>query len=211
MRVVLKAVVILIIGASLAAGAGFLITRKPLSPAAAVAGHFKGTESAPVMLVEYGDYECPPCYAHNYHVIIDRLLEKHPQTVRYEFRHFPLEKIHPNAMPAAMAAEAAGAQGKFWEMHKALLSSHERWYRNPNAREVFAELAGKIGLDMKTFLKDLDSKSIETKILQDQAAGREQGVQGTPTFLINGRKLEPVPDTFDAFDRLVANWANWGR
>jgi predicted DsbA family dithiol-disulfide isomerase len=76
---------------------------------------------------------------------------------------------------------------------------------------VFAELAGKIGLDMKTFLKDLDSKSIETKILQDQAAGREQGVQGTPTFLINGRKLEPVPDTFDAFDRLVANWANWGR
>jgi protein-disulfide isomerase len=198
MRFVLKAVVILVIAASLAAGAGFLLPGKS-------AGHSRGSDSAPVVLVEYGDYECPPCFARQYHVIIDRLLQKYPQTVRYEFRHFPLEKIHQNAIPAAMAAEAAGAQGKFWEMHKLLLSSHPRWYRSSNARDVFVELAGKLGLDMTRFMSDLDSKSLEAKVRQDQTAGFEQGVQATPTFLMNGKKLDPVPDTFEAFDRLVAN------
>ena len=199
MRVVLKAVLALVVVTSLAAGAGLFLTSK--SPA----DHSRGSGGAPVVIVEYGDYECPPCFARQYHVIIDRLLEKYPQTVRYEFRHFPLEKIHPNALPAAMTAEAAGAQGKFWEMHKLLLSSHQRWYRNPNARDVFVELAGKLGLDMKKFMSDLDSKALETKVRQDQTAGFEQGIQATPTFLINGKKLDPVPDTFEAFDRLIAN------
>ena len=206
MRVALKAVVLLIIGASLAAGAGLFITRKTPATDVTVAGHSRGPEGAPVTLVEYGDYECPPCFAREYHVIIDRLLEKYPQTVRYEFRHFPIETTHPNALPAAMAAEAAGAQGKFWEMHRLLLSSHQRWYKNPQAREIFQELAGKLGLDMKKFISDLDSKPIEQRIRQEQAAGRDDGVQGTPTFLMNGRKLDPVPTTFDAFDRVIANW-----
>jgi protein-disulfide isomerase len=205
MRVVLKAVVILVVGASLAAGAGLFISRKT-PERTAVAGHSRGPQDAIVTLVEYGDYECPPCFAREYHVIIDRLLEKYPQTVRYEFRHFPIEKIHPNALPAAMAAEAAGAQGRFWEMHKLLLASHETWYRNPQARDVFVDLAGKLGLNMREFMSALDSEVIKTRILQEQASGRDQGIQGTPTFLINGKKLDPVPTTFDAFDRLVANW-----
>jgi protein-disulfide isomerase len=209
MRVVFKAIVVLLIGAGLAAGAGLLLRSNTPAPPSAVAtaaaGHSRGAEGASVVLVEYGDYECPPCFARQYHVIIDRLLEKYPQTVRYEFRHFPLEKIHPNSLTAAMAAEAAGAQGKFWEMHKLLLSSHQRWYRSPKARDVFVELAGRLGLDMNTFTSGLDSKSIETKVRQDQAAGLAQGIQGTPTFLINGKKLDPAPETFDAFDRLVTD------
>lgn len=206
MRVVLKAAMILVIGASLAAGAGLLMTRKPTLTVVTVAAHSRGPQSAPVTVVEYGDYECPPCFAREYHVMIDRLLEKYPQTLRYEFRHFPLEKIHPNALPAAMAAEAAGAQGKFWEMHKLLLSTHERWYRDPKPRDVFAELAGKLDLDMGKFMRDLDSEVLEKKILAEQAAGRDQGIQATPTFLINGKKLDPAPTSFDVFDRLIANW-----
>jgi len=155
--------------------------------------------------VEYGDYECPPCYSNQYQSTIDRLLIKYPETIRYEFRHFPLTKIHPNALTAAVAAEAAGAQGKFWEMHSMLRTDYQKWARNPDARLMFIEMASQLGLDAKRFKQSLESSEIEQAILQQQALARDAGIEATPTFVINGRKLDQTPTTFEGFDGVVTD------
>ncbi len=195
-RAALKAVAAIVIFAGIAVAAGILLKPGP----AKVLAHVRGESGAPIELVEYGDYECPPCYAHGYHLMIDRLLEKYPGVIRYEFRHFPLTSIHPNALPAALAAEAAGVHGKFWEMHRSLLESHDRWSRNPKAGDVFVDLATEIGLDPAIFKKSLHSSELEQRILEETSKARDSGINATPTFLLNGRKLNPAPITFDDFD-----------
>ena len=200
MKAALKAVAAIVIFAGLAVGAGTFLKSGSKTD---TRSHIRGSDDAAVELVEYGDYECPPCYAHQYHVMIDRLLEKYPGLIRYEFRHFPITTIHPNALLAAKVAEAAGTQGKFWEMHKLLLSSHDRWARNPQARDVFLELAKQIGLQPESFKRSLDSPELEQTILNEAARAREAGINATPTFLVNGKKLEPTPATFDEFDNQI--------
>ena len=199
MKVVLKAAAILVVLVGVAAGATLLVKPKP----ADFAPHTRGPQNAQVSLIEYGDYECPPCFSYRYHVIIDQLIAKYPAIVHYEYRHFPITEIHPTALPAAMAAEAAGAQDRFWEMHRLLLTSHETWARNPNARDVFIELAATLPIDLPRFLRDLDSKPIGERILQQAADAREAGIRGVPTFLINNERLDPTPTTFEEFNNAV--------
>ena len=201
MRTLLKTAVLLVLVAGLAAGAGLLVKREARVDAPAMT-HILGPQNASVTLVEYGDYECPPCFARQYHLIIDRLLKKYPDTVRYEFRHFPIA-IHPNALPAAMAAEAASAQGKFWEMHRLLLSSHDRWYQSADPGSVFVDLAGQLQLDVKTFTRDLNSEPIRQRILQEAKIARDAGIGGTPAFLLNGRRLDPAPKTLEEFESRI--------
>lgn len=143
--------------------------------------HTFGLPDAPVTLVEYGDYECPFCGAA--HVSVSQVLRAAGNNVRFVFRHFPLSRIHPHAQKAAEAAETAGAQGKFWSMHRLL-------YENQHALDVPSLLtyADALNLDIDKFAQELASGAHAGRVREDFMSGVRSGVNGTPTFFINGRR-----------------------
>lgn len=149
--------------------------------------HIRGPEDAPVTLLEYGDFQCP--YCGQAEQVIRELLVSAGSDVRYVWRHLPLNDVHPFAQLAAEAAEAAGAQGRFWEMYDLLLS-HQDDLR-PKDLERYA---GELGLDMERFARELSDRAHEGRILTDVASADESGVSGTPTFFINGRRHYGVYD-----------------
>ncbi len=148
----------------------------------------KGPQTAKVKITEYADLECPACAA--MHPIIDDLLAKYPNDIELTFKHFPLATIHPNALPAAKAAEAAGIQGKFFEMLDLMFTNQGEWSKNSNEDEVFTRYATELGLDVEKFKADIKDATIAAKIKSNYAEGVSLSVRGTPTFFINGTKLE---------------------
>ncbi len=149
--------------------------------------HIRGPHDARVTLLEYGDFECP--YCGQAEQIIRDLLLSLGSDVRYAWRHLPLNDVHPRAQLAAEASEAAAAQGRFWEMHDALLAHQDELL--PNALYQQAE---ELGLDMERFAEDLRSHTHAGRVLADVASADESGVSGTPTFFINGRRHYGVYD-----------------
>jgi protein-disulfide isomerase len=143
------------------------------------ADHVTGNTSAPVTLVEYGDYECPYCGRAFW--VLQQLKELVGDQILFAYRHFPLTQVHPHADQAAEAAEAAGAQGKFWEMHDML-------FRNQQALDPMSlrRYAAAIGLELARFDADMASGAHRPKVRQDFLSGARSGVNGTPTFFING-------------------------
>jgi protein-disulfide isomerase len=141
--------------------------------------HIDGRPEAAVTLVEYGDYQCPHCGAA--HPIVNRIREVLADRLRFVFRHFPLSQIHPHAFRAAEAAEAAGAQAKFWEMHDMLFEN-----QHALADRDLLRYASALGLDVDRFADDIRSNTFAEKIRQDFLGGVKSGVNGTPTFFING-------------------------
>ena len=150
----------------------------------------KGSESAPVTIEEFGDYQCPPCGA--VHPELEKLKADYGDRVRLIFRHYPLVSIHPNALAAAHAAEAAGLQGKFWEMHDQLYRGQKSWERASDAPARFATYAHNLGLDAERFARDMNSTEVDRRVVADHERARSLGVDGTPTFFVNGRKLPPT-------------------
>lgn len=148
----------------------------------------KGNESAGVKIVEYADFQCPACAA--MHPLVSDLFAKYPNDIEITFKHFPLSQIHPNALIAAKAAEAAGKQGKFFEMHDQLFEKQSEWSRNSKAEEIFVGYAQTLGLNVEQFKLDIKDKNIAAKIKSDYAEGVKNQVQGTPTFFVNGIKLD---------------------
>jgi protein-disulfide isomerase len=165
-------------------------TAAPGTPAPG-GGRFKGPADAPVTLTEFGDYQCPAC--RSYHPIIDELMRRYPTQLKLQFHHFPLVQIHANAMLAAQAAEAAGDQGKFWEMHDQLFLQQHVWASSTNARAFFVSLAGQLGLNASQFSQSLDSTQTRDRILADVAKGRDANIPGTPTFFMNGQLVPGTP------------------
>ena len=143
--------------------------------------HSRGPESAPVTLVEYGDYECPYCGRAS--PILQQLRTELGDQFRLVYRHFPQNNVHPHASVAAQAAEAAGAQKKFWDMHD-LLFEHQ----DDLAGADLLQYALKIGLEVYRFEADLSSEKYAAKISEDYEGGRFNSVTKTPTFFINGKK-----------------------
>ena len=143
--------------------------------------HIRGSEDAPVTLVEYGDFECP--YCGRAEPVIRELLSSFDDDVRYVWRHLPLNDVHPNAQLAAEASEAAAAQGHFWEMHDTLLQ-HQGDLRPSH----IATYAQEIGLDSQRLLSELHRREYASRVSQDVNSADESGVSGTPTFFINGRR-----------------------
>ncbi len=141
--------------------------------------HVRGPEDAPVTLVEYGDYECP--YCGRAHPVVKEALERAGGRLRFVFRHFPLDSVHPGARLAAEAAEAAGAQGMFWEMHDLLYANQDRLSEGDLVRH-----AAHLGLDAGRFEEDLASRRHAARVSEDRAGGERSGVGGTPTFFLNG-------------------------
>jgi protein-disulfide isomerase len=141
--------------------------------------HVLGSPDALVTLVEYGDYECPFCRAAQ--PVVAELLRRVGDDMLFAYRHFPLTQIHPYAFDAALAAEAAGAQGAFWPMHELLLANQERL--QPHDLLAYAKA---LGLDLDRFATDLELRRYEPKVRADFIGGVRSGVNGTPTFFVNG-------------------------
>jgi NhaA family Na+:H+ antiporter len=145
--------------------------------------HIQGPEDALVTFVEYGDYECPHC--RQARSIVNELQDSLGDQFRYVFRNFPITTVHPNAQLAAEAAEAAGAQGKFWEMHDALFQT-----ASPLEKEKILQIATELELDMERFQKELDENVYAERVREDFLDGARSGVNGTPTFFINGLRYD---------------------
>jgi protein-disulfide isomerase len=159
--------------------------------------HVQGPMSAPATLVEYGDFECPFCG--QAHPIVQALQARLGRRLRFVFRHFPLTEIHPRTLPAAEAAEAAGAQGRFWEMHDVL-------YENQPALSDadLLRYAGALDLDLSRLVSAVAEHAHESRIREDFMSGVRSGVNGTPTFFINGIRHEGPWDVETLGDALLA-------
>ena len=149
--------------------------------------HAEGPADAPLTLVEYGDYQCPYCGAA--YPVVKQIQKRMGKKLRFVFRNFPLTQAHPYAMIAAEAAEAAALQEKFWEMHDLLFE--QQTFLEPDIIPLWAK---KIGLDLERFGKDIPEGSIAKRIKEDRQSGIRSGVNGTPTFYINGTRYDGQPD-----------------
>ena len=172
------------------------VVETPDSEGAHVLGPLNGT----ILLEEYGDFECPACG--DYFPVVNELLHRFPNQIRFEFHHFPLVTIHHNAMSAAMAAEAAGEQNHFWEMYRILFSRQKQWAHSSDAESQFAAFAGEIGLDTERFRRSMRSPAGEQRILADVQHAQDAQFSGTPTFRLNGMVV-PLPATADSLSELV--------
>lgn len=161
----------------------------PVQPA----DHFKGDPSAAVTFIEYADFECPACAG--FHSVVKQIEEVYGDQIVMVFRHFPLSTIHPNAVAAHRAAEAAGQQGKFWEMHDLLYENQQVWARQASgadisaAKDVFENYAEQLGLNIDQFNADSDSPAVLDYISSHQDSGNQLGITGTPTVYINGEEI----------------------
>lgn len=159
--------------------------------------HVRGAAHARITLVEYGDFECPYCAGAE--PGLRQLLALHPQTVRLVFRHFPLEGVHPHALVAAEAAEAAGAQGRFWEMHDRLLEHQSQLDRAHLDRH--AEL---LGLDTVRFAAEMNDEVYRQRVREHIAGGVASGVRGTPGLYVNGRMFDLSGGLRPLFEHVAA-------
>ena len=151
--------------------------------------------SSPVVLEEYGDYQCPPCGL--LYPVLKDIEHEYGKQLQIVFHHFPLTKIHKNAMNAARAAEAARNQGKFWEMHDRLYRNQNAWKDLDDPRPMFIQYARELGLYTDRFTRDLDSPDVEQRIAADMQKGTSIGITGTPTLLIDGNMLRYEATTPD--------------
>lgn len=167
-----------------------------VQPAASVSGdiadHTSGSDKNKIVLIEYGDFQCPGCMSA--HQPMKEVTEKYKNEVTFVFRNYPLTNAHPNAKVAAAAAEAAGEMGKYWEMHDILYEQQNDW-KNATIKdrgEIFAGYADQIGLDENEFSKKLEENAAayNKKIAFDLALGKKMDVSGTPTFYLNGKKID---------------------
>jgi len=154
-----------------------------LKPAVGNTDHAQGNLDAELTIVEYGDYQCPYCGAA--YPILKELMDQFGTQIKFVFRNFPLSEMHPYARAAALAAEAAALQGKFWEMHDAIFENQ----RSLN-ESFLLKLAEKLNLEISQFKSDLENPKLAEKVDGDFESGVVSGVNGTPSFYINGQKFD---------------------
>lgn len=155
-----------------------------------IADHVEGKKDSKVLFIEYGDFQCPSCG--KAYPNIKTLMEEYGDRIALVFRNFPLTGNHPNAKAAAAAAESAGLQGKFWEMHDILFENQNQWNSlNTSQRtDEFVSYASQLGLDTNKFKEDLSNANVTKKINFDMTLGKANSVSATPTFFLNGEKLD---------------------
>lgn len=158
--------------------------------------HQTGNPKAKIVLVEYGDYQCSHCGIA--HPFIKRLLNEFSRGLLFIFRNFPLVEAHPAAMIAAQAAEAASMQGKFWEMHDIIYEHQDRLSAN-----TLLHLTRTLRLEPEEFARDWESKEVISKVENDFDGGIRSGVNGTPTFFINGNQLDSYDESYESLASAV--------
>jgi protein-disulfide isomerase len=167
--------------------------RRPEQPGAPNP-HFRGGATAAVTLEEFGDFQCPPCG--QLHGTLKKIEDYYGDRLKVVFRNYPLQTIHKNAFSAARAAEAAGLQGKFFQMHDMLFENQKEWENSPEPRPVYASYASRLGLNAEKFKADMERQEVADRIQADFSRGTSLGVGSTPTVFVNGRVL-PAASTFD--------------
>ncbi|HKG61224.1 MAG TPA: thioredoxin domain-containing protein [Pyrinomonadaceae bacterium] len=149
--------------------------------------HVLGPADAPIKIEEFGDFECPPCGI--FHPILEQMHTEFGDKLQITFREFPLVPTHQHALAAASAAEAAGLQGKFWEMHDLLYEHQNDWKKEFDVRPIFEGYAKQIGIDVERYKRDMNGDLVAQRIFADGKRGHSLGVKGTPTVFINGREV----------------------
>lgn len=160
----------------------------------------KGNPEAQITIVEYADYQCLACAS--YQPLVKRIVEEYSDNLKVVYRHFPLGTIHSTAFNAAKASEAAGNQDKFWEMHDMLFAKQEEWSDEKNAKDNFFGYAENLGLDIEKFKSDFESDEVKERVEKDLFDGQRLGVSATPTFYMNGEKLNGIKDYDDFASRI---------
>lgn len=164
----------------------------------------KGKKDSKIMLVEYSDFQCPACGA--FFPIVTQVVDKYKDKVAFVYRHYPLPQ-HKNGRSAALAAEAAGEQDKFWEMHDLLFENQEDWSESKDVQKDFEAMAKTLKLDLAKFKQDQKNTTLIDRIDKDIASGNKYGVNSTPTFYLNGKKLQnmrSVEDFSDEVEKLLS-------
>lgn len=160
-----------------------------------------GESESKINIIKYSDYQCPAC---KYYVSIEeQLKEEYGGDINITTKHFPLN-MHEYAQLAARAAEAARVQGKYQEMHDMIFAGQEQWARG-NAEAMFIGYARSLDMDIEKFRSDMNSADMQRIVMQDKREGLNLNVNSTPTFYINGVKLEQNPRTFEAFKAIIDN------
>ncbi|HKX73588.1 MAG TPA: thioredoxin domain-containing protein [Candidatus Saccharimonadales bacterium] len=163
--------------------------------------HIIGRKDSVVSVVEYSDFQCPACRA--YYPTVRQVIEKYGDRISFEYRHYPLVSLHRNAFAAARASEAAGNQGKFWEMYQILFEDQSAWSEADNAPAIFEAYAKKLNLDLPMYTTAFASSKTSAAIYADMKEFDALGLpKSTPTFLINGRRVE-ARNNVDDFSRLI--------
>lgn len=161
----------------------------------------KGSKNPKATLTEYSDFQCPACGA--YYPMVEEVFATYKDRISFTYRHFPLPQ-HKNALPAAYAAEAAGAQGKFWEMADMLFKNQNEWSESNDASDIFEGYAKKLGLDMAKYKVEVKSDATKAKVSNDQKSGKLSLIDRTPTFFINGKKSDN-PRSVEELKALIEN------
>lgn len=180
------------------------------SSASTLTNHVEGQGKDGIRLIEYGDFQCP--YCGQYYPVINQVVQEYNQQITFQFRNFPLTSIHPNAFAAARAAEAANIQGKYWQMHDLLYESNMQYYASNQAASswisasdplpAFDQLAKQLGLNVAKFNSDYGSSKVNNLIEADLAEGNKLGVNATPTFYLDGKKIQPT-ETLASFQKYI--------
>lgn len=199
---VIAVIILIFVGVFMLTGNKKSSTSTSTKSSSAASQHIRGSASSGVILVEYGDFQCPYCY--QYAPTVNKAVEQFKDQVQFQFRNFPLVNAHPNAFAAARAAEAAGKQGKYWEMHDALYATAnwQVWTTATDPTQYFNTYAQQLGLDVTKFKTDFASSAVNDTINADMAEGTKLDVQGTPTYFINGKQVTIKNDPAD-FERVI--------
>jgi protein-disulfide isomerase len=159
-------------------------TLNPNAPPGAQPPNMLGSSTASVAVEEFADFQCPTCA--NIHKVMKDVQAAYGSRIKFVYRHFPLTQIHKNAYDASVAAEAAGRQGKFWDMQNLIFTNQQAWSNAANARTLFEEYAQKLGLDVEQFKTDMAGMETKQRVDLDMQRGRALGVSSTPSIFING-------------------------
>ena len=158
---------------------------------------------AKVVLTEYSDYQCPACGY--FHPIVEKLKQDYGDKLKVNYRYFPLNS-HQFAALAARAAEAAGNQGKFKEMHDLLFENQQYWSRSGNPQPIFVDFARDLELDLAQFRNDLNAGDTQRAVMEQKREGERRGVNSTPTFFVNGDKLDSLPRSYESFRNIIESY-----
>lgn len=204
-------IIITVVSIALVVGIIALVESSNVSPekkaevlTTATEDHAYGNKEAKVTIVEYLDFQCPACAAN--FPMVEKIKEEYKDKIQFVVRHYPLPS-HQYGRAASQAVVAADKQGKFWEMYKLMFDNQETWSNNPNYASDFESYAQQLSLDMDKFRVDRDSQDTKDRIQRDLNSARTLGVQGTPTFFMNGKNL-PTPSNVEQFRSLIEQELN---
>jgi protein-disulfide isomerase len=190
-------VVLIVVKLASGPGGGMLI---PTTAAVSENDWIKGSLDASVTLIEYSDFQCPACKT--YDPFVQRLTDEFGDELLFVYRHLPLHQIHPNAEAAAWAAEAAGQQGVFWEMHGILFERQSEWEDARNPEDLFVVYAETLGLDVEQFRADMKSDAVQDKVRADENSAIQARIQSTPTFFLNGEQIQ-ISSRYEDLKQLI--------